>query len=60
MSIGYNVGACEASDSTTTTESHGWCEQSLGELVQLSERQVHSEHYPGSGGHRHESKKRNW
>ena len=37
---------------TTTTKVHGCREQSLGEPVQLSERQVHSGRHPGSGGHR--------
>ena len=45
-------------DSATTTESHGWREQSLGEQVRLLKKQVNSGRHPGSGGHRHSSKKR--
>ena len=53
MSIEYNREASGRNDSTTTTESHGWRKQSLGEPVCFSERQVYSRRHPGSGGHRH-------
>ena len=42
MSIGYNGKTSGGNDPTTTTESRGWREQSLGEPVPHSERQVHS------------------
>ena len=48
---GYNGEASRGNDSTSTTESHDWGEQSLGEPVRVWERQVHSGLHPGCGGH---------
>ena len=53
MFIGHNGEASGEKDSLTTTEPHGWREQCLGALVQLSESQVHIGHHPGSSGNRY-------
>ena len=53
MSIGYNGEASGGNDSIKITESHGCREQSFGEPVRLSGKQVDSGRYQGSGKHRH-------
>ena len=50
-SNGYNGKASGGNYSTTTAESHGWREQSLGEPVLLWERQVQGGRHPDYGGH---------